>query len=134
MTEADPVLARVERGALSACLVVSALAAVITRGWNAPVAVLGGGLLVAISYRGIKGGVDGLTSAGTRSDAASTRPAVAWGLVKFLMRYAILTVAAYVMMARMRLHPGWMFAGASALVLAIAAEAVRGTRGSRRTP
>ncbi len=134
MTESDPVLARIERDALVACAATAVLALVASRNWNPPMAVIGGGVLVAVSYRGIKGGVDTLAAATMSRGEATTRPAVTWGLVKFLMRYAILAGAAYVMMARVRLHPGWIFAGASALVLAIAAEALRGTRGSRRTP
>ena len=129
--DGDPVLARIERGALWACGVMAAVAAAVSRGWNAPLAVIGGGLLVAVSYRGIKGGVDALTAATAAGSDRSVRPAVAWGLVKFLTRYAILAAAAYVMMARLRLHPGWLFAGASALVAAIGAEAFRGARGTR---
>jgi hypothetical protein len=52
----------------------------------------------------------------------------ALGLVKFFTRYAILAVAAYVIMARLRLPPLAVFAGASSLVVAVAVEAVRGTQ------
>jgi hypothetical protein len=48
------------------------------------------------------------------------------GLVKFFTRYAILALAAYVIMARLRLPPLAVFAGASSLVVAVAVEAVRG--------
>jgi hypothetical protein len=51
---------------------------------------------------------------------------MAIGLVKFFTRYAILALAAYVIMARLRLPPLAVFAGASSLVVAVAVEAVRG--------
>jgi hypothetical protein len=77
--------------------------------------VLGGGLLAAISYRAIKGGVDAV-AAGGRGGAA---------LVKFFTRHGILAFAAYVMLVRLRLHPLWVMAGASSLVAAAVAAAVR---------
>jgi hypothetical protein len=89
----------------------------------APLGVLGGGALVWISYRGIKGGIDALTGAGTGGIKAAI------GLVKFFTRYAILAVAAYVIMARLRLPPVAVCAGASSLVVAVMVEAVRPRRG-----
>jgi len=87
-----------------------------------PAGVFGGGALVWISYRGIKGGVDVLTS------RTSGRVSIATGLVKFFTRYAILAVAAYVIMARLRMPPLAVFAGASSLVVAVAVEALRGSQ------
>ena len=75
----------------------------MTRRVEAPLGVLGGGALVAISYRGIKAGITVLVEAGP-GGAGGTRH-VAIGLVKFFTRYAILAVAAYVIMARLRLPP-----------------------------
>jgi hypothetical protein len=92
--------------------------------------VLGGGLLVAISYRGIKGGVD--TLVGAVSGRPKTGARVAIGLVKFFTRYAILAAAAYVIMARLRLPPLAVFAGASSFVVAVAIEAVRGVVSRQR--
>jgi hypothetical protein len=46
--------------------------------------------------------------------------------VKFFTRYAILVLAAYVIMARLRLPPVAVFAGASSLVIAVMVEALRG--------
>jgi hypothetical protein len=54
---------------------------------------------------------------------------VAISLVKFFTRYAILAVAAWVILARVRLPPVAVFAGASSLIIAIAFEA----RGKTRT-
>jgi hypothetical protein len=91
--------------------------------------VASGGVLAAISYRGIKAGVDVLTG----SAAGDGRPeGVVFGLVKFFTRYAILAAVAWVIMARVRLPPVAIIAGASSLVVAIAFEALRPIR--RNTP
>jgi hypothetical protein len=123
VADAHPALRRVERDALIACAAIAAAAWVIARGnADAPIGVFGGGALVWISYRGIKGGIDALT--GARAGATGIRTAI--GLVKFFTRYAILALAAYVIMVRLRLPPLAVFAGASSLVVAVAVEAVRG--------
>jgi hypothetical protein len=89
--------------------------------------VFGGGALAWVSYSGIKGGVDVLT--GVSSGGGSRRAGMAAGLVKVFTRYAILAVAAYVIMARLRLPPVAVCAGASSLVVAVMVEAVRPRRG-----
>jgi hypothetical protein len=122
VSDVDSVLQRVERDGLIACGAMAAAAWALARGdTNAPLGVMGGGVLVWISYRGIKSGIDALTGIG-----GGTRLKAAIGLVKFFTRYAILALAAYVIMARLRLPPLAVFAGASSLVVAVAVEAVRG--------
>lgn len=100
-----------------ACLLMAAVAALVPfgGGW-AGLGVLGGGLLAGGSYRGLKAGIFGA------SGGHSTRPAA---LVKFFTRYAMLAVAAYVMLARLRLPPWAVAAGASSLVVAVAVAAAR---------
>src|SRR5436190_19043820 len=121
--ESYPALRRVERDALIACAAIAAAAWAVARGnVQAPLGVFGGGALAWISYSGIKGGIDALTGA----EGAGSGVRMAIGLVKFFTRYAILAVAAYVIMARLRLPPLAVFAGASSLVVAVAVEAVRG--------
>ena len=122
VSERDPFVRRLERDALIACgsctlaaLVVAADAVRTAAG------VLGGGLLAGVSYRAIRGAVDAVTDARGWSSA----------LVKFVTRHAILAVAAYVMLARLRLSPVGMLIGASSLVLAAAAALARY---SRRSP
>jgi hypothetical protein len=116
-------LRRVERRSVIACAVIAALAWALARGrWAYPLGVAGGGLLVAISYRGIKAGIDALVTAAGPGRGGR---AAAIGLVKFFTRYAILAVAAYVIMARLRLPPVAVIAGASSLVVAVTLEAVR---------
>ncbi len=83
-----------------------------------------------ISYRGIKGGIDALV--GAVSGGANGRIRTAIGLVKFFTRYAILAAAAYVIMARLRLPPVAVFAGASSFVVAVTVEAVRGVVSRQR--
>ena len=107
-----------------ACVAMAASAWMIARGdLQAPLGVFGGGTLAWISYRGIKGGIDAVAFAGPGGWTARQR----WmGLVKFFTRYGILALAAYVIMARLRLPPLAVFAGASSLVIAVAVEAARG--------
>jgi hypothetical protein len=150
MISSHALLRRVERTSVIACAGMAALAWVVARGqMGPPLGVLGGGLLVAISYRGIKGGIDAAMQIGDGSPVGdgfpefdeetrprSTRPPIrprrrimlALGLVKFFTRYAILSAAAYVIMARLRLPPVAVIAGASSLVFAVTIEAVRSLR------
>ena len=124
MTEHDPLLRRVERNGLVACgaMAVAAWAAAGGR-LAAPLGVVAGGALVAISYRGIKGGIDVLVGAAREGEGGGGRGAIR--LVKFFTRYAILAAAAYVTMARLRVSPVAVFAGASSLVAAVMFEAIR---------
>lgn len=125
--ERDPALRRIERGSIVACVAMAAAAWALARGrFGAPLGVLGGGLLVGISYRGIKGGIDALTASVSGGGTGTAR--TAWALVKFFTRYAILALAAYVIMARLRLPPVAVFAGASSFVVAVTVEAVGGLR------
>ena len=124
MVESDPTLRRIERYGVLACALLAVAAGLATRRMDAPLGVLGGGALVAISYRGIKAGVGALVDAGTGGAGGARNIAI--GLVKFFTRYAILAVAAYVIMARLRLPPLAVFAGASSLVIAVMVEALRG--------
>ncbi len=130
----DPLLRRVERNALRACAVM-ALLALAWRGGRPDLAaaVAGGGLLAAISYRGIKGGIDALvTRVGERGESGA-RTARGWALVKFFTRYAMLALAAYIVIVRLRLHPVGVLLGASSLVVAAALEAARQVRAPSRS-
>ena len=119
--ENDPALRRVQWYGLMACAALAVAAGIVTRRLDAPLGVVGGGALVAISYRGIQAGISAMAGAGRVGGARQ----VAVGLVKFFTRYAILAVAAYVIMARWRLPPVAVFAGASSLVIAVTIEALR---------
>jgi hypothetical protein len=126
LTESDPFLRRLERTGLVACAAMALVAWAIARGdVAAPAGVFGGGALVWISYRGIKAGIDAVVGA---VGGGKRGVSVAIGLVKFFTRYAILALAAYVIMARLRMPPLAVFAGASSLVVAVAVEALRGSQ------
>ncbi len=128
--EDDQFLRRLERDALIACTVMSGIALVVWwRRWDVALGILAGGLLVWISYAGVKGGVDAVMRRG-----ATARRARRWALVKFFTRYAIVAAAAYLVMVRVHLHPAAVVAGASSLVLAAAAEAVRSAHRARGNP
>lgn len=73
--------------------------------------ILGGGVLIGISYWGISG----LKAGHSRALA----------LVKFFTRHGILALAAYGMMARLELHPIGLLIGVSAPAVAAAIEAAR---------
>lgn len=135
----DPLLRRIERTSVVACLVMTAAALAVARGRPGPaLGVLGGGLLIAVSYRTIASGVGALVDRmapqvpGDRKvpeindSAGEVRPpALAWTLVKLAGRYALLALLAYVMIARLRLHPVGLLVGASSVVAAASVEALR---------
>jgi hypothetical protein len=119
----DSTIRRFEREAVFACLVFTALALVWpTGGVAAAGAVLGGGALAALSYLTLKGVVN-LTISGTKTRI--------WPLVKFFTRYVILAFVAYVMLARLRLHPVGVIVGATSIVAAAVTAAVRTIASSR---
>ena len=123
-------LRRIERNAVVACAAIAVAAWALARGRvSAPIGVVAGGTLVALSYGGIKSGVYALTGA---ISGGPGRRRTALGLVKFFTRYAILGAAAYVIMARLRLPPMAVFAGASSLVVAVIFEALRGVASGQR--
>jgi hypothetical protein len=82
-------------------------------------------LLVAVSWRAVRAGVDAALRAAVLHDALKRRPAMIWLFVRFITRFAILALLAYVMMVRLRAHPLWMLAGATSLVAAPAIEVLR---------
>lgn len=133
--EPDPLLRRLERASAVICVAMTAAALVVRPGEPRLAAgVAAGGLLAAISYRGIKGGIDVLLGAGGREAGdPGRRRGIAWPLVKFFTRYAILALAAYVVLVRLRVHPVGVIAGASSLVAAAALEAIRQTRAPSRS-
>jgi hypothetical protein len=106
---------RLQRNALLACLAMAAMAGLVARDVAAPAGVLGGGLIVGISFLAIRGAVDDL----------SMRRRAGLALLKMVGRYALLGFLAYVMIARLRLPPLALMAGASSVVAAAVVEAVR---------
>jgi hypothetical protein len=126
--DADPTLRRVERTAIMICLgmMVPALA---LAGIPAAAGVLGGGIIAALSYWTLASSVTALTTslAGRAGEDGAPAPprSTGWTLVKAGSRYALLALLAYVMIARLRLHPLGLLAGVSSVVAAITIEGVR---------
>ena len=118
----DPLIHRIGRGAVIICLVAAAVGA-IRWGWNVAAGVLGGGVLVAISFYTLGHGVSVIVLAAT--GGASSRRAVIGSLLKLVLRYALLGFLAYVMIARLRLHPIGLLVGASSVAAAAFVETVR---------
>ena len=132
----DP-LRRIERTAVLLCVAGAAVTYVLTWSWPLALGVVGGGLLVAISLLAIRSSVDALLSLMTASgaiggeegtppiDPQTARRRALGAVFRLAGRYALLAVSAYVMIARLRLHPIGLLIGASSLVASAALEAVR---------
>ena len=122
--EADPFLRRLERTAAAVCTAMAILALVVARGRiAAALGVLGGGLLIWVSYRTIGAGVTALT--GGRAAPRGRQSSTSWIVLKIVARYALLAFLAYVMIARLRLHPVGLLVGASSVAAAASIEALR---------
>ena len=120
-TDASAVLQRLHVTAAVCCAAMIAIALAWTGGQMRPaLGVLGGGILAGVSLFGIHSSVAGLIT-----DRREPRPRMAWVMVKVFGRYALLTLLAYVMIARLRLHPVGLLAGASSVVAAAVVEAGR---------
>jgi len=110
-------LSRIERTSLIVAVVLAAGALVWpSAGPMTAVAVLGGALLSAISYFGVRRGVDGLTTA--LAGGSGTRAGIARVLTMLVGRYALLALIAYVMISRLRLSPLGVLMGVSVIPLA----------------
>lgn len=120
---------RIARDAAIICVVMVALAALWRRDLAAPAGVAAGGLLIALAFWAIQGTVDALIR--SRSGGETPRKRAGFQLVKFFTRHAILALAAYVMMMRLRVDPVAMLMGVSSLGAAVAVEAFRGLRWRR---
>ena len=134
-TSSEALLARLRRDTVWAGLVLAAAAFALWPGQPARAAgVLGGLALVALSYAGLRAGVDaalavraGADLPGGRAEIPGDSPASgrSMGFVKFFTRHAILAVGAYVMIARFELHPVAMLAGVTTPAVAAGIEFVR---------
>ena len=89
--------------------------------------IAGGLLLIALSYQGIKAGVNAAWSPppSAAAGAAVVASLPRSGFVKFFTRHAILAASAYVMMARFEFDPMAMLVGVTAPAVAASIESVR---------
>jgi hypothetical protein len=107
-------LARVQRDAAIACALAAAIA-LGAAGWRAAAAVLGGGLLTGLSFVSLRGALD----------PGATQRRIGLTVLRIAGRYALLGFLAYVMIARLRLPPLGLIAGASSVPAAALIQAVR---------
>ena len=108
---------------------MAVLAAAWTRGLLVPLGVLGGGLLIALSYWAIRGTVDALIA--RRTSGETPAKSTTFQLVKFFTRHGMLALAAYGMMVRLHLDPLGLLVGVSSLFMAVAIEVLRDLRWRR---
>ena len=144
MIDADPIIRRIERTALIFCGAAT-VAALALRPDRPPVAagILGGGVLAFASLFAIRGSIEAILAAAGMSarpadpaapdgpaeaDPAAKRRAGLGAGLKLAGRFGLFGVAAYVMIARLRLHPVGLLIGASSLVAGASFEAVRSLR------
>jgi ATP synthase I subunit len=118
----DPLLARLRRNALLACGAIALVALVLDPHRPAvAIGVLGGGVLVAISYLAVSFTINAVLPRKGRK----SRQKQALAALVFAGHYALLALAAYVMIGRLRLHPIGLLGGVTSFVVAVALEARR---------
>ena len=125
--EADPTLRAVERNSLLAGAAITAAALLVRPRPQVALGAAAGAVLVFFSYWSLKRGVSMLAElmsgdAAARENARANRGRELRNLV---LRYALLVLLAYVMIARLRLHPWGLLAGASSVVAGVSIEAFR---------
>jgi hypothetical protein len=128
IAEADPIIRRLQIAGLIWCVAVTGLALAFWPGRPEIAAgVVAGGALAAVSFFAIKSSIDAVLGLMPQNEPSSDqrRRAAAGALGKMAGRYALLAVLAYVMIARLRLHPIGLVVGASSLVVAATVEAAR---------
>lgn len=148
--DSDALLKRLERRARWFCALAAVVALGVRRGrTDVALGVIGGGLLIGLSYWAIRSSIDGLLAlaqpeAGSQPEIGSgripgsseeirpdpvTRRRRAFGfLLRFVGRYAVLGALAYVMLVWFRLHPVGLMLGVSSIVFAAAMEVVAAPR------
>ena len=120
--------ARLARRSAIVCVVLAAALSVWKGSPWAGVSVAAGGVLMAISWWAITGAVDALI---LRVQSETGQNPARLPLVKFFTRHAIVALAAYGMMVRLRLDPIGLLAGVSSLGIALGFEALRDLRWRR---
>ncbi len=108
---------------------MAAMSAAWFRDVFVPLSVLGGGLLIGLSFWAIRGTVDALIA--LRATGESPRKSTTWPLVKFFTRHGMLALAAYGMMVRLHLEPMGLLVGVTSFVIAVAVEVLRDLRWRR---
>ena len=103
-----------------------ALGAWLVSGLSAAAGVIGGGALIGLSALALASGLGGFATLFEGGAPAADRRRIARGAaLKLAGRYALLGFLAYVMIARLRLHPIGLLVGASSVAAAAFVEAAR---------
>jgi hypothetical protein len=123
------VLNRISRDTALACLAIALVFFLFKRTLAAPLGVLGGGLLIGLSFWAIRGTVDALIALRTKDETVRNLPRFA--LVKFFTRHGIVALAAYGMMVRLHVDPLGVLLGVTSLGIAVGVEALRDLRWRR---
>jgi len=128
--ERDVSLRRIERDSAMACLVMAAAAVVVQwGGLSGALGVVGGGALMAFSYRAIRAGVDSMVVRMTPADGAARpsggRVSAAWPILRFVLRFGVTGLAGWLLLVPLRAHPVGVVVGVSTPVVAMAIEAIR---------
>ena len=122
-------IARIARDTVVAAGAMALLAAALYRNLSVPAGVVGGALLIGLSFWAIWGSVEAFM--GVRSAGETPRKRARFHLVKIFTRHAMLALEAYGMMVRLQLDPVAMLVGVTSLGVAVAVEAVRSLRWRR---
>ncbi len=118
-------LRRLARTSAVVCALMAA-AGYALGGPAAALGVVGGGLLIGISFYLLGSASAGLSALIAGGTPRAEKGRIARGVaLKLVGRYALLGFLAYVMIARLRLHPLGVLAGASSVAAAAFVEAVR---------
>ena len=127
---------RLGRTAIILCALM-ALVALAVAGPRAAVAVVGGGVLIGVSFVALASGTGALASLVSGQAGPDRARVMRVAMIRLVGRYALLGILAYVMIARLRLHPVGLLAGASSVAAAAFVEAARfllnGSKRSSRT-
>jgi hypothetical protein len=121
----DPLVRRLGRTAVIVCVATIA-GALVLFGARAAAAVAAGGALIGVSFAALAGGTGALAQLlSGQANAADRTRIVRGAMIRLIGRYALLGLLAYVMIARLRLHPLGLLAGVSSVVVAAFIEAAR---------
>ncbi len=119
----DPLFRRLAGTASALCVIMAAIALGVS-GVRAAAGVVGGGVLIGLSFLSLGSGTKAMLARGGQERV--DRPGVVRATaLRLVARYALLGFLAYVMIARLRLHPLGLLAGASSIPAAAFVEAVR---------
>ena len=118
----DPLVRNIGRLSAVICVIFAAAAAALA-GWRVAAGVLGGGVLIGVSFYTVGGGVAAIVAAASGQGPSPKR--LGRTVLHVVLRYALLGFLAYVMIARLRLHPIGLLVGASSVPAAAVVEAVR---------